>query len=115
VPDATLLLEPSPRRMLPYRSTQLQRQQFLFVSRASVGALEHHWSANRSTTRDLSQQMVDVATSLAAARERSPLQKRAHTLAVSDARSLRLLEKLIEESQLTYRVRLVRLSGEVFE
>jgi hypothetical protein len=101
--------------MLPYRSTQLQRQHFLFVSRASVCALEHHWCANRSTTGDLSHQLVDVAASLAAARERPPLQKRAHALAVSDARSLRLLKELIEESQLAYRVRLVRLSGEVFE
>jgi hypothetical protein len=100
---------------LPYRSTQLQRQHFLFVSRASVRALEHHWCANRSTTRDLSHQRVDVAASLAAACERSPLQKRAHALAMSDAHSLRLLEKLVEESQLAYRVRLVRLSGEVFE
>jgi hypothetical protein len=101
--------------MLRYRSTQLQRQHFLFVSRASVCSFEHHWCANRSTTRDLSHQLVDVAASLAAARERSPLQICAHALTVSDAHSLRLLEKLIEESQLAYRVRLVRLSGEVFE
>jgi hypothetical protein len=101
--------------MLPYRSTQLQRQHFLFVSRASVRALEHHWCANRSTTRDLSHQMVDVAASLTGARERSPLQKRTHALAVSDAHSLRLLEKLIEQSQLAYSIRLVRLSGVVFE
>jgi hypothetical protein len=101
--------------MLPYRSTQLQRQHFLFVSRASVRALEHHWCANRSTARDLSHQLVDVAGGLAAARERSPLQKRAHALAVRDSHSLRLLEKLVEQAQLAYRVRLVRLSGELFE
>jgi hypothetical protein len=93
--------------MLPYRSTQLQRQHFLFVSRASVRALERHWCANRSTTRDLSHQVVDVAARLTTAGERSPLKKRAHALTVSDAHSLRLFEELIEESQLAYHVRLV--------
>jgi len=99
------------------RSAQLERQHLFFVSRASVRALENGGTAGGPATRDLRQQMIDIATRprLAAADQRSALQESAHALTVGDPRSLRVLEKLVEESQLGCRIRLMSLSGKVFE
>jgi hypothetical protein len=115
VPDAALLLEPLPGGVLFYHPTQFEPQRFLFVSGARVRALEHARTAGGSTPRDLSQQMVDISTGLAAAGERPSLEKRAHALAVSHPRPLRILEELIEESQLRGGIRLKWLHGKVFE
>jgi hypothetical protein len=59
--------------------------------------------------------MVDISARLTTAGERPPLKKRAHALTVGNPRSLRILEELIEESQLGGGIRLKRLHGEVFE
>jgi hypothetical protein len=59
--------------------------------------------------------MVDVAARLPAAGERSSLKKRPHALTVGNPRSLRILEELIEESQLGAGLRLKRFFVEVLE
>src|SRR5258705_12491036 len=115
VPDAALLLEPLPGGVLHYHAAQLEAEHFLFVSGASVRALEHGRAAGGSTAGDFSQQMVDISARLTTAADQTPLKKRAHALTVSDPRSLRILEELIEESQLGGGVRLIRLFVEMFE
>ena len=94
---------------------QLERECFLVVSSPGVRALQHDRTARRSAAGDLRQQMVDISTRLTTAGERSPLKKRAHALTMGNPRSLRILEELIEESQLGTGIRLKLLHQEVFE
>src|SRR5258705_10411590 len=115
VPDAALLLEPLPGGVLHYYAAQLKAEGFLVVSGGSVRALDHGRTAGGSTAGDFNQQKVDIPTRLTTAGERSPLKKRAHALTVRDPRSLRVLEELIEESQLGGAVRLIRLFVEMLE
>ena len=115
VPDAALLLEPRPGGVLLYHPPQLEREHFLFVSRASVCALEYGRSSGGSAAGDLRQHMISVSARLTAARERSPLKKCAHALTVGNPRSLRILEELIEESQLGGGIQLRWLHREAFE
>jgi hypothetical protein len=59
--------------------------------------------------------MIDISARLTAAGKRSPLKKCAHALTVGNPRSLRILEELIEESQLGGGIRLIRFVVEVLE
>jgi hypothetical protein len=101
-------IEPRPRRMLLDRAAQLGRGGILVVERTRVGALENSWSSRRLPALDCLQKIIRVAGGLGERRRRSPLKNRAQALSVRNARSLRILEQSVEQSELRRVRRLVR-------
>jgi hypothetical protein len=115
VSDASLLFQPIPGGMSFDRHAQIDRQRFLFACRSRVRALECPGYSGGTAARDLLQQVFHVPGCLSIAAERSPLEEGAHSLTMRDASPLRVLEQLVEESQLGTGSGFRRCWGETLE